>query len=135
MWTIVANFVLKLFAGPAVDAFVKGYTAKLAAGNTSERLAGDLAARELGVQNTEIIATNQLKIAEIGHPWEPEKLAFYVTLLYYSKIVVWDVILGLGSTDALHGQAAQWAQMIMGFYFVKRGGENISRILTRKWLK
>lgn len=135
MLSVVGGWLLKVLSGPVVEAFVKGYTAKLAAGNTSERLAGELAARELQVQNTEILATNQLKMAEIGHPWEPEKLAFYVTLVYYGKIVLWDVVLGLGSTDALHGQAAQWAQMIMGFYFVKRGGENVARILTRKWLK
>lgn len=134
MWLAIGGWLLKFFSGPAVDAFVKGYTAKLQAGNTSENIARDLAARELQVQSTEIMAQNQLKIAEIGHPWEPEKLAFYVTLTYYAKIVIWDVTLGLGSTDALHGQAATWAQMIMGFYFTKRGAENVARIIGRKWL-
>lgn len=130
----IGAFLLKLFAGPLVDGFVKGYTAKLQAGNNSENLARDLAARELQVQNTEIMAEYQLKTAEIGHPLEPEKLAFYVTLIYYAKIVLWDVVLGLGTTDALHGQAALWAQMIMGFYFTKRGIENVTRIIGRKWL-
>lgn len=130
-------WLLKFASGPVFSTLLKGYQAKLAAGNTSEKLAGDLAARELQVQQTEVIAQNQLKIAEIGHPWEPEKLAFYVTLVFYSKIVIWDVVLGNithGSTDALHGQAATWAQMIMGFYFLKRGSENVARIIGRKWL-
>ena len=124
-------------AGPVFDALLKGYTAKLAAGNTSEKLAGDLAARELQVQTTEVVASAQLKTAEIGHAWEPEKLAFYVTLFYYAKIVIWDVSFGNvthGSTDPLRGQAANWAQMIMAFYFAKRGAENVARIIGRKWL-
>lgn len=135
MWVAVGQWLLKLFAGPAVDAFVKGYTAKLQAGTDEKKLAGDLAARELGVQNTEILASTQLKIAEIGHPWEPEKLAMYITLIFYAKVVIWDVTLGLGSTDPLRGQVATWAQLIMTYYFAKRGAENITRIIGRKWLK
>ena len=73
----------------------------------------------------------QLKIAEVGHPWEPEKLAFYITLLFYGKCVVWDTILGLGSTAALKGDVSVWAGMIMGFYFAKRGFENVARIIKR----
>src|SRR6516225_4580856 len=38
------------FAGPVLDDLLKGYQAKLAAGNTSERIAADLAARELAVE-------------------------------------------------------------------------------------
>lgn len=128
------QWLLSFLSGPVIKGLVEGYKAKLAAGNTSERIAADLAGRELQVQQVETIAQNQLKMAEIGHPWEPEKLAFYVTLVYYAKIVIWDVVLGWGTTDALHGQAAVWAQMIMAFYFTKRGAENVARILTRKWL-
>lgn len=137
MWMAILKWVGGLVTGPVFDDLLKGYQAKLAAGNTSEALAGKLAARELQVQQVETVAQNQLKIAEIGHPWEPEKLAFYVTLLYYAKIVLWDVTFGdvtHGNTDPLRGQAAVWAQMIMAFYFGKRTFENVSRILTRKWL-
>jgi hypothetical protein len=135
MWVTIANIVAGVLGGPFVKGAVDAYKAKLAAGTTEASLAEKLAERELSLQGAEITAAAQLKMAEIGHPWEPEKLAFYVTLIYYGKIVLWDVVLGLGSTDPLHGQAAVWAQMIMGFYFTKRGFENVSRILTRKWAK
>ena len=131
----IGQWLLSFFSGPVVKGLVEGYKAKLEAGNTSERLAADLAGRELQVQQTEVVAQAQLKTAEIGHPWEPEKLAMYITIIFYGKIVIWDKVLGLGSTDALKGQAADWAQMIMLFYFGKRGAENVARILTRKWLK
>ena len=132
---VFGKWVLSFLSAPVIDGLVKSYQAKLAAGNTSERIAADLANRELQVQQVETVAQNQLKIAEIGHPWEPEKLAMYITLIFYGKIVLWDKVLGIGSTDALKGQAADWAQMIMMFYFGKRGVENVARILTRKWLK
>jgi hypothetical protein len=130
------KWAASFITGPIFADLLEGYKAKLAAGNTSEKLAGDLAGRELQVQQVETLAQNQLKIAEIGHPWEPEKLAFYITLLYYAKIVIWDVMFQNethGNTDPLHGQAAVWAQMIMAFYFGKRTFENVSRIITRKW--
>ena len=47
------------------------------------------------------------------------------------KFVVWDTILGLGSTAALKGDVSVWAGMIMGFYFTKRGFEKVARIIKR----
>jgi hypothetical protein len=55
----------------------------------------------------------------------------YITLLFYGKCVIWDTILGLGSTPSLKGDVSVWAGMIMGFYFTKRGFENVARILKR----
>lgn len=131
MLRMVLGWLGNLLGGPFAKAAVDAYKAKLTSENSSEKTAADLAARELAVQQREAELSTQLKIAEIGHPWEPEKLAFYITLAYYAKIVVWDIMLGMGSTDALRGQAAAWAQMIMAFYFVKRGAENVTRILKR----
>lgn len=55
-------------------------------------------------------------------------------VIYFGKVVLWDKVLGPltgGSTDALTGEAATWAGMIMLFYFGKRGIENVARILKR----
>ena len=127
MFSWLASFL----AGPIVNGIISGYKAKLAAGNTSERIAADLAQRELAVQQTEIQAQAQLKIAEVGHAWEPEKLAFYVVLVYFAKALLWDAAFHLGSTDAVHGSVGDWAGWIMAFYFSKRGIENVARIIKR----
>lgn len=141
MWTWLASFISGPLLGKAVDA----YKAKLEAGNDRERMATDLAARELQVQQVEIQAQAALKTAQIGHPWEPEKLFAYIIVIYFAKIVVWDKVLGsfLGYacnkanvcssfvTDPLTGEAVGWAAMVMAFYFGKRGAENIARILKR----
>jgi hypothetical protein len=55
----------------------------------------------------------------------------YITLLFYGKCVLWDTILGLGTTPSLKGDVSVWAGMIMGFYFTKRGFENVARIIRR----
>ena len=140
MWTWLASFL----SGPIINGAIKAYQAKLKAGNTSERIASDLAARELAVQQAEIQAQAQLKVAEIGHPWEPEKLFAYIIVIYFAKIVLWDKIIGsfmglscykeqcsIFNTDPLTGEAVGWAAMVMAFYFGKRGVENVVRIIKR----
>ena len=47
------------------------------------------------------------------------------------KLLIWDKVLGLGTTDALGGFAATTANVIVGCYFAKRGFENIARIIRR----
>jgi hypothetical protein len=127
MWQAIIGFL----GGPVIKGLLDAYNAKLKAGNISERIAADTAAEEIAAQTTETIEQTRLKIAEIGHPWEVEKIAMYITLAFYGKCVVWDTILGFGSTPALKGDVSVWAGMIMGFYFTKRGFENVARIIKR----
>ncbi len=131
MWTWLASFI----SGPIINGFIKAYTAKLAAGNTTDRIAADLAGRELTVQAAEVQAQAAIKIAEVGHWFEPEKLFAYVTLVFYSKVLLWDKVLGWGSTDALKGDVADWAGYVMAFYFGKRGIENVARIVGNRFGK
>ncbi len=127
MWMTILSFL----GGPVIKGLIDAYQAKLKAGNVESKIAADLAATEIAAQTAEAQAHTQLKIAEIGHPFEPEKLAFYVTLIFYAKCVLWDTILGLGTTGALKGDVSTWAGMIMGFYFGKRTFENVARIIKR----
>ncbi len=129
MWAAILSFL----GGPIVNAAIKAYTAKLAAGNTTDKIAADLATRELAVQAAEVQAQSSAKIAEIGHWYEPEKLFAYVTLVFYAKVLIWDKCLGWGMTDAVKGTVADWAGLVMAFYFGKRGAENISRIIGNRF--
>jgi hypothetical protein len=47
------------------------------------------------------------------------------------KLLVWDKVLGLGVTDPLAGFASVTANLVVSFYFTKRGFENVARILKR----
>lgn len=48
-------------------------------------------------------------------------------IIYWSKIVVWDATLGLGSTDRLGGWTEATASAIVGAYFLMRPGEKAAR--------
>ena len=128
---MIWKLVTSLIGGPIVNALLDGYRAKLDAGNTSERIAADLAARELAVQEAEIAAQTQLRIAQIGRWHEPEHLAAYIFVAYLGKVVVWDSMLGLGSTPAIKGAAGEWLALIAMFLFGKRTIENVARIIKR----
>lgn len=123
--------IIKFLGGPVVSGLITAYQAKLTADNTSEKTAANLAADEIAAQTEEAKLHNDLKIAEIGHAWEPERLAMYIVLLHLGKCVVWDTILGLGSTPMLKGDIAAWEGMVMAYYFGKRTFENVARIIKR----
>lgn len=127
MWALLAQ----LIGGPIISGLIGAYKAKLEAGNTQEKIAADLAQRELAVQEVEIQAQAQLRVAEVGKWWEPDHLASYIFVLYFGKVVVWDVMLGLGSTDAIRGNVGDWMGLIAAFLFGKRGIENVARIIKR----
>lgn len=131
MWTAILSFL----GGPIFNAAIKAYTAKLAAGNTSEKIAADLAARELDVQRREVEVQSEYKRALIGHWYEPTNLLGYIMVVYVGKVVVFDKVLASltgGSTDSIEGAVGEWAGAIIMFLVGKRGLENVAAIIKRK---
>src|SRR5882724_3123184 len=120
-----------LLGGPFAKAAVDAYKAKLTSENSSETIAAGLAARELNVQTREMELQTQLRIAELGRWYEPDKLMGYCVAIYFGKLLFWDKVLGLGTTDPLAGFAAVTSNLVVSFYFAKRGFENVARILKR----
>jgi hypothetical protein len=47
------------------------------------------------------------------------------------KLLLWDKVLGLGTTDPLAGFAETTSNLVVAFYFAKRGFENVARIIKR----
>lgn len=127
MWMTILSFI----GGPVVKGLIDAYQARLKAGNVSERIASDTAAHEIAAQTAETAAIQQYRIAEIGHWYEPDKLMGYFVALYFGKLLVWDKVLGLGTTDPLAGFAAVTSNLVVSFYFAKRGFENVARIIRR----
>jgi hypothetical protein len=131
IFTAILSWLGSLLGGPFAKAAVQAYQAKLISDNSAERTAADLAGRELAVQQRELELQAQGRIAEIGRWYEPDKLMGYCVAIYFAKLLVWDKCLGLGTTDPLAGFAAVTANLVVSFYFAKRGFENVARILKR----
>jgi hypothetical protein len=123
-----------LLGGPFARAAVDAYRAKLAAENTSEKIAADLAARELAVEQRESELANAMVLAEQGRWYTavPRPLFAIAFIIYVWKVVVWDKVLGLGTTDALTGDVSQWATIVLTAYFGGRSLEKIVRVLMKK---
>lgn len=121
---------MSFIGGPVIKGLIDAYNLHLKATTTDKQTAANLAGQEIAAQTAETQSITQLKIAQIGHPYEPEKLAFYVWLTYFAKCVIWDTVLGLGTTPELKGIVGVWCGLIVSFYFVKRGAENVSKIIT-----
>jgi hypothetical protein len=127
MWMTILSFL----GGPVIKGLIDAYQAKLKAGNADAKTAADLAAAEVAAQVSESNAILQYRTAEIGHWYEPDKLIGYCVTIYFAKLLVFDKVLGLGTTDPLAGFAAVTANLVVSFYFAKRGFENVARIIKR----
>ncbi len=119
MWMTILSFI----GGPVIKGLIDAYQAKLKAGNVESRIAADLAAGEIAAQVSETNAIMQYRIAEIGHWYEPDKVMGYTVAVYFAKLLIWDKVLGLGTTDPLAGFASITANLVVSFYFAKRGFE------------
>lgn len=127
MWMTIISFL----GGPVVRALIDAYSAKLKAENIDSKIAAGLAASEIAAQAAETKTVMQYRTAELGYWYEPDKLIGYCVSIYFAKLLVWDKVLGLGSTDPLAGFAAITANLVVSFYFAKRGFENVARIIRR----
>lgn len=121
MFTAIAS----ILAGPFVNGAVDAYKAKLDSGNTKERIAADLAGRELAVEQREAEVNAEYKRALIGHWYEPINLIGYIIVIYIAKVVVWDSMLGWGSTPAVRGAVGEWMGLVVLFLVGKRTTENV----------
>lgn len=129
MWSILAN----LISGPIISGAINAYKAKLEAGNNSERIAADLAAKDFALQERERALATQIALQEEGRWWTalPRAIVTYSFAIFVAKCVVWDKVLGWGSTDPLTGDISTWAGWVMGVWFGGRSLEKVARILKR----
>lgn len=116
--SIIAAIVGKLTVGgltAGLDRLAGAYEKKLAAANDKDRIAAE---RDIATIEAEV----RLLIAEQGSwmtRWvRPAFAAIFV--IYDAKIVVWDKVLALGTTDALPPEFWQLQMIVVGAFFVTR---------------
>src|SRR5258705_4806477 len=127
MLALLAPLLSSVF-GSAFSSLVDGYKARLAAMNTEDKLAVDLATKDIEAEIEARKSAQAIIIAEQGRWWTaaPRALVQWSFALFVAKVVVYDNMLGLGSTDALNGDVASWAGMVMVTWF---GGGTIEKVV------
>ena len=130
MWTFLAS----LLGGPIVNAVIAAYKAKLEAANTRDALAAGLAAKEIEAEIAARADARAIIIAEQGRWYTAiiRPLLAAPVIIYLWKVIVWDIVLGLGSTDPIGGDVAQWAGSIVTAYDGGRSLEKIARTIWRR---
>ena len=134
MLSAVLSWLGNLLGGPFAKAALDAYRAKLAAENTSEKIAADLAVREMLLKQRERELAFKVVIAEQGRWYTalPRPLFAFAFIIYVWKVVVWDKVLGLGTTEALSGEVSQWGMIVLTAYFGGRSLEKVARIFARR---
>jgi hypothetical protein len=127
------HWLISLLTGPIINGAISAYKAKLDAGNTRERIAADLAAKDLELTKRESELRAQIVVAEQGHwftRWVRPLWAMPF-IIWTWKVVFWDKVLGWGSTDELHGAAGALLVTVAGSYFIGRSAEKIVSTLKK----
>ena len=129
MWTWLAS----LIGGPVITGLINANNAKHDAANTQDRIAADLAAKEIEAEIEARKQASAIIIAEQGRWYTAiiRPLLALPIIIYLWKVIVWDKVLGLGTTDPITGMIADWCGLILTVYVGGRSIEKVARIFRR----
>jgi hypothetical protein len=133
----IGDILKNALTGPLIGGLVDSYKAKLSSGTTQDQMLADLAGRELAVEQRERELAVQQNISDEGRWWTaaPRALVAWSMAIFIVKCVVWDTMLGLGSTPALKGQLGDAFQAIIIMWFGGRTIEKVSKIISTRFAK
>jgi hypothetical protein len=129
MWSWLGT----LIGGPVITGLINAYKARLDASNTKDRIAADLAGKEIEAEIAARKAASAIIIAEQGRWYTAiiRPLLALPIVIYFWKVIVWDKVLGLGVTDPITGMIADWTGTILTAYVGGRSIEKVARIFKR----
>ena len=121
------RWLAQFLTAPIVSAFLDAYKAKLAAANAQGAQAAELARAALLAEIEARKGADAIIVAEQGRWYTAiiRPLLAAPVIIYLWKVIVWDIVLGLGSTDPIGGDVAQWAGSIVTAYV---GGRSLEKI-------
>lgn len=129
MWSWLAS----LITGPIINGLISAYKAKLAAQNTTDAQATQLAIAE--IQGEVVARQTEASLLRQEQGWWltalPRPMFAFIFVIYIGKCVLWDKVLGWGSTDPLSPELANIEMIIIGGYFGGRTIEKVARIFKR----
>lgn len=131
--SLFSGSMISSIFGSAFGALVQGYKAKIEAQSTTEARAVELAVKEIEGE----VATRQAAAAVIRAEqgwWLTAMIRPMLAIpviIYFWKCIVWDKVLGWGSTDPLDGMIGDWAGWVVVAYVGGRSIEKVARIFRR----
>ena len=128
------QWLASLITAPVVHGVIEAYKAKLSAQNSEGQMAADLAAKAIAAEIEARKSADALIMAEQGRWYTAiiRPLLALPVVVFMWKVIVWDKVLGLGTTDALTGDVALWSGAIVTTYVGGRSLEKIAKSIWRK---
>lgn len=121
----IVTWVLSFLSGPFINGLLDAYKSKLAAENSTDQHAVDLAVADLQAQ---IEARKQAVILASTPGGIIQELFGLVCFGFFAKVVVYDSMLGWGSTPVIKGDMGTVFMLVVGFYF---GAPIVSNAVNR----
>ena len=128
MWQWLASFL----TAPIINGFLDAYKAKLDSQNTQGAQAAEVARAALLAEVDARKSANAIIIAEQGRWYTAviRPLLALPVIIYLWKVIVWDKVLGWGTTDAIAGDVGVLAGTIVTTYV---GGRSLEKIARTIW--
>jgi len=134
MLATILSWLGGILGGPFARAALDAYKAKLDATNNADARTADLAARELAVEQREQELAASVVIAEQGNWFTRSVRPLWALpfVIWTWKVVVYDIVLGLGTTIELKGFTATLGATVAAAYFGGRSLEKVAGIIAAR---
>ena len=126
------QWLASFLTAPIINGFLDAYKAKLDAKNNAGAQAVEVTRAALIAEIEARKSANAMLIAEQGRWYTAiiRPLLALPVIIYLWKVIVWDIVLGLGSTDPIAGDVGVWAGYIVTTYV---GGRSLEKIARTIW--
>ncbi len=127
------GIIMGFLGGPLLNNLLGAYKARLESASGQDKMAVELAIKEIEAEIVSRTEATKVMMLENGRwwTWAPRAIVQWSFALYVGKCVVWDNLLGWGSTDPLNGDIASWAGMVMAMWFGGRTIEKVAQVFKR----
>ena len=121
------QWLASFLTAPIINGFLDAYKAKLDAKNNAGAQAVEVTRAALIAEIEARKSANAMLVAEQGRWYTAiiRPLLALPVIIYLWKVIVWDIVLGLGSTDPIAGDVGVWAGYIVTTYV---GGRSLEKI-------
>jgi len=125
--------LLSFLGGPLIAGLLNAYKARLQSLDSQDQKALELAEAEIRAEIAARADATKLLIAEQGRWYTAIIRPLFAApfIIFAFKVVVWDKVLGLGSTDRLDPNFWAVFQTIVVSYFGATAVERVTRIFRR----
>lgn len=127
------KWLVNILSLPILNSFVAAYKAKLEAGNTKDAKAVELAVAEIQAEIAARHAAKEVIIAEQGH-WYTAVIRPLFALpfvIFAWKVIVWDKVLKMGTTDAIDPNMWSVFMAVVASYFGLSAIDRIAKVFKR----